>query len=223
MIRRRRSGQAGAAVPHARRVRCLPAARRRGVISSGTRCGTPGFVATPACPAAPLALPAAQWRRCPALPRPTRAPPPAPLRSAVVRDLPDLQRICLLFAQHLLCLEASLLHAAGNRRLQPSPAEERGQPSPADLAVDVCSALFRGRHSAQLAALQRLLPRDGQDMRLLFFRVGGVGGVPGGGGSSTTGAVRPGSVHNSRPCLQSLVRLKGSRLARLAPALWDRL
>lgn len=90
---------------------------------------------------------------------------------AVVRDLPDLQRVCLLFAQHLLCLEPSPLHAAGNRRLQPSPAEERGQLSPADQASDACAALFRGRHIGQLAALQRLLPRDGGDMRLLFFQV----------------------------------------------------
>ncbi|KAL4420612.1 hypothetical protein ABPG75_010268 [Micractinium tetrahymenae] len=89
----------------------------------------------------------------------------------VVRDLPDLQRISLLFAQHLLCLEPSPLHAAGNRRLQLSPAEERGQLTPADQAVDLCAALFRGRQSAQLAALQRLLPaQGGQDMRLLFFR-----------------------------------------------------
>ena len=35
----------------------------------------------------------------------------------------------------------------------------------------MCAALFRGRHTPQLAALQRLLPPASQDMRLLFFRV----------------------------------------------------
>ncbi|PRW20989.1 kinase [Chlorella sorokiniana] len=90
----------------------------------------------------------------------------------VVRDLPDLQRVALLFSQRLLCLSPSPLHASAGRR--PSSAGRGGGSSepltPADLGVDVCAALFRGRHTAQLAALQRLLPSGSQDMRLLFFR-----------------------------------------------------
>jgi hypothetical protein len=42
---------------------------------------------------------------------------------------------------------------------------------PADVAVQVAAGLFAGRHTAQLAALQRLLPATVQDMRLLFFKV----------------------------------------------------
>ncbi len=99
-----------------------------------------------------------------------RLPFPSPL--AVVRDLPDLQRVALLFSQRLLGLSPSPLHASSGRR----PSSARGGGSnepltPADLAVDVSAALFRGRHTPQLAALQRLLPADTQDMRLLFFRV----------------------------------------------------
>lgn len=125
----------------------------------------------------------------PAWPSALAWPPAMP---AVVRDLPDLQRVSLLFAQHLLCLEPSPLHAAGNRRLQPGLAEERGQLAPADLAADVCAALFRGRHSAQLAALQRLLPRGGQDMRLLFFRVGGWGSHAGAGCAELSASMKSG-------------------------------
>lgn len=90
-----------------------------------------------------------------------------------MRDLPDLQHVSLLFAQRLLCLAPS--PALGAPRPARSP-EDAARPSaqplaPADLAVDACARLFRGRHTAQLAALQRLLPADGGDMRLLFFRV----------------------------------------------------
>ena len=90
----------------------------------------------------------------------------------MVRDLPDLLRVALLFSQRLLCLSPSPLHASAARRPSSGRGNDSGEPlTPADLGVDVCAALFRGRHTAQLAALQRLLPGDSQDMRLLFFRV----------------------------------------------------
>ncbi|EFN52609.1 hypothetical protein CHLNCDRAFT_138668 [Chlorella variabilis] len=96
----------------------------------------------------------------------------------VVRDLPDLQRVSLLLSQRLLCLSPSPLHAAapGAALHLPRGGGGGGQPgggrqtSPDDLAVQVAAELFAGRHTAQLAALQRLLPPDTQDMRLLFFR-----------------------------------------------------
>ncbi|KAL4855567.1 Nuclear pore complex protein NUP160 [Chlorella vulgaris] len=90
--------------------------------------------------------------------------------SHVVRDLPDLQRVALLFTQRLLCLSHSPIHTGG-RQLQQGPNEKRiDTVDPADVAVQVAAGLFAGRHTAQLAALQRLLPATVQDMRLLFFK-----------------------------------------------------
>lgn len=112
-------------------------------------------------------------------------PAPSTYSAAVVRDLPDLQRVSLLFAQRLLCLQPSPLHASAARNLSREVAEGDGTfppPSPADVSVEVCSALFRGRHTAQLAALQLLLPASSQDMRLLFFKVGKCDVAPAAGG-----------------------------------------
>jgi len=97
----------------------------------------------------------------------------------VVRDLPDLLRVSLLLSQRLLCLAPSPMHlAASHRIIIPDPAAGSGPMTAADLAVEVSAALFKGRHTAQLAALQRLVPvgEASRDLRLLFFKVGwGVG------------------------------------------------
>lgn len=121
--------------------------------------------------AAPLLPRKAQLQRWPLASHPKLRRCPK-LVLAVVRDLPDLQRVALLFSQRLLCLSPSPLHASAGRRPSSGRGGSSSEPlTPADLAVEVCAALFRGRHTAQLAAVQRLLPAGSQDSRLLFFRV----------------------------------------------------
>jgi hypothetical protein len=84
-----------------------------------------------------------------------------------------------MFAQRLLCLSPSPLHAAATTGAASGGSGAAAALSPADLAVEVSAALFQGRQTAQLAQLQRLLPAGAasQDMRLLFFKVSRVGRV----------------------------------------------
>ncbi len=101
-------------------------------------------------------------------------PPGLPPTPAVVRDLPDLQHVALLSAQRLLCLEASPLHPAPAGPCAAAgivPGAARQPLSAAELAAAVAGLLFARKHTRQLAELQQLLPGDGGDARLLFFRV----------------------------------------------------